>query len=378
METDFDRPIERRGTCSAKWDLHGHDVLPLWVADMDFAAPPPVLDALRRRLDHGVIGYGMVHESLTSAICDYQRQRYGWEVRPDWLVFLPAVVPGLNLVCKAFAGPGDEVMMVTPAYPPFLHAPGLQARTAVRVPTDAVEGRWRLPLEEMEAAVTPRTRVLFFCHPHNPVGRVWSPNEVGAVVDFCRRHQLVLCSDEIHSDLRLDDLSHVRAAAVEGAGDLTVTVTSPSKPYNLAGLGFAYAVIEDEELRRRFCAAGEGLFEYDCPTVLGAVACEAAYREGGPWLEQLLDYLRGNRDLVERFAAERLPHVRTTHVEATYLAWLDVRETGATDPAAACLAAGVGLMDGADFGAPGFLRLNFGCRRSVLEEALERLVTPLG
>ena len=241
----FDQPIERRDTCSIKWGLYGPDVLPLWVADMDFAAPPPVLEALRDRLDHGVIGYGMAPQSLTDAICDYQKERYGWQVRTEWLVFLPSAVPALNLVCKAFAAPGEAVMMITPAYPPFLSAPRYQGREAILVPSERIGDKWRLPLEQMEAAVTPATRVLLFCHPHNPIGRVWRRDEVEAVVGFCRRHGLVLCSDEIHSELVLDDLPHLPAATFDGASEFTVTVTSPSKAYNLAGLGFSYAVIPD-------------------------------------------------------------------------------------------------------------------------------------
>jgi cysteine-S-conjugate beta-lyase len=374
---DFDRLVDRRGTDSIKWAQWGPQVLPLWVADMDFEAPPVVLDALRRRVDHGVLGYGMVRESLAAAIVAHHRDRHGWAIDPDWIVFLPTVVPALGLACRAFSQPGDAVMVITPAYPPFLNTPRKQGRETITVPSAVEQGRWTLPLQQMEDAVTERTRVLLFCHPHNPFGRAWSPDEVRSVVDFCHRHDLILCSDEIHSELRLDQVPHLPAAAVEGGADITVTVTSPSKAYNLAGLEFAYAVIADADLRRRFCSAGEGLFEYDSPGVLGAAACEAAYRDGAPWLEQLLDYLCGNRDLVERFVAERLPSARMTHVEATYLAWLDARDTGTSDPAGRCLAAGVGLSDGADFGAAGFLRLNFGCRRALLEEALARMATAL-
>ena len=371
---DFDTPIDRSASASFKWDLYGPDVLPLWVADMDFASPPPVVAALEARARHGVFGYSLVPDSMLEALGDHVIRRYGWQVERDWLVWLPSVVPGLNLVCRAFAGPGEAVMTITPAYPPFLEAPPAQGRRLVTVPAVLGEAapRWELPLEAMEAALTPDTRVLILCHPHNPLGRVWRRDEVAAIVDFCHRHDLVLCSDEIHCDLVLDDLEHVPAAtlSVEAAAR-TVTLMSPSKTFNLPGLNFGVAIVPDPGLRKRFCAAAEGLLPD--PGCFALAAAEAAYREGGPWLDELLEYLRGNRDLIERFVAEKLPGMTTTHVEATYLAWLDARGLGFADPARAFRQAGVALSDGIEFGAPGFLRLNFACPRSTLEEALERM-----
>lgn len=379
MTHEFDRVIERRGTGSTKWDTFAPDVLPLWVADMDFAAPPAVREAVRRRVDHGIYGYGLVPASLREAICRYQRERHGWAIEPEWLVFLPSLVPGLNCCCRAFAAAGEEVMTITPVYPPFLAAPANQERRLVAVPATLRDGRWELPLRAMEEAVTPQTRVFLFCHPHNPLGRVWRQEEVRALAAFCQCHDLVLCSDEIHADLTLDQLPHLPAAmADERMVSRTVVLCSPSKAYNMPGLKLAYAVIPDEGLRRGFRRAGRGFLEYDYPSWFGPVAAEAAYRHGGDWLAALLDYLRGNRDLVESFVATRLPRVRMTHIEATYLAWLDARAVHLADPAAACLAAGVGLSDGTFFGAPGYLRLNFGCSRAVLEEALRRLEPVLG
>ena len=373
MEIDFDTPIERRGTASFKWDLYGDDVLPLWVADMDFAAPPPVVDALAARAAHGVYGYSLVPDSTVEALVAYLERRYGWRVEPDWIVWLPSVVPGLDLACDAFAGPGEGVLTVTPVYPPFLEAPGGRGRRLVTVPAELRGGRWGLPLDGLEeAAAAPDARVLLFCHPHNPLGRVWRREEVEALVGLCRRHDLVLASDEIHCDLILDDLRHVPAAvACPGDADRIVTLMSPSKTFNLPGLNFAFAIVADEELRRRFAAPGEGLLPF--PGCFAVDAAEAAYREGGAWHAALLGYLRRNRDLVERFVGDELPRVKMTHVEATYLAWLDVRALGLEDPAAACRSAGVALSAGADFGDPAFLRLNFGCRRETLLEALRRL-----
>lgn len=376
VDFDFDAPIERRGTASFKWDLHGGDVLPLWVADMDFASPPQVVEALEDRAAHCVYGYSLVPDSLVEAIVDHLDRRYGWRIEGEWIVWLPSVVPGLNLACDAFAKPGEAVLTVTPVYPPFLEAPGQRGRRLATVPAELRDGRWELPLDGLEAAAAAGARVLFFCHPHNPLGRVWRRDEVEAVVDLCRRHDVVLISDEIHCDLILDDLSHVPAAlACPGDAERIITLMSPSKTFNLPGLSFAFAVVADKKLRRRFLAPGKGLLPFPgCFAVSGA---EAAYRDGGAWHEALLAYLRGNRDALEAFVAAELPRVRMTHVEATYLAWLGVDDLTLDDPAAACRSAGVELSAGAAFGDPAYLRLNFGCRRATLDEALRRLATVL-
>jgi cystathionine beta-lyase len=229
----------------------------------------------------------------------------------------------------------------------------------------------------MEAAVTPGTRVFLLCHPHNPFGRAWSAEEVAAVLDFCRRHDLVLCSDEIHCDLILDDIAHVpAAAAADDTAGRVVTLMAPSKTFNLPGLNFAFAVVADAELRRRYMQPAAGLFPM--PGCFAVSAAEAAYREGATWLEELLAYLRDNRDLLESFVAEELPRLRLSHVEATYLAWLDVRDAPVADAGAACLREGLALSAGADFGDPGYLRLNFACTRATLQEALRRLHAALG
>ncbi|HEY5387527.1 MAG TPA: PatB family C-S lyase, partial [Thermoleophilia bacterium] len=315
---DFDRHIERRGTASFKWDMYPGEMLPLWVADMDFASPPQVSEALEARARHSVFGYSLVPDSLVQAIVTHLEGRYGWRIEPEWLVWLPSVVPGLNLACGAFAAPGDQVLTITPVYPPFLQAPGARGRRLVTVPAELRDGRWQLPFEALEAAVTPSARVLLFCHPHNPLGRVWSRDEVAAVVEFCRRHDLILISDEIHCDLILDDLAHIPAALAGPAdADRIVTLMSPSKTYNLPGLNFAFAIVSDEALRRRFRQPGEGLLPF--PGCLAIAAAEAAYGEGGEWLAELLAYLRGNRDLLEAFVAAELPRLTMTHVEATYL-----------------------------------------------------------
>ena len=333
VTVDFDTPIRRRDSASFKWDLYPEDVLPLWVADMDFASPAPVVEALAARVAHGVYGYCLLPDSLTEAVVDHLAASHGWPVDPKWLVWLPSVVPGLEMTCRAFAAEGEAVMTLTPVYPPFLEAPPHQGRRLVTVPALFDESRapaevaapvgspetaaatpagalpatcWRLPLADMAAACTPDTRALLFCHPHNPLGRVWRREEVERVVSFCRERGLVLCSDEIHCDLLLDPLEHVPTASLSHeAAEITITLMSPSKTFNLPGLNFAFAVIPNAELRRRFTAAGEGLLPF--PGCFAIAAAEAAYREGGPWLAELLEYLRGNAELVERFVCDELP-----------------------------------------------------------------------
>lgn len=373
MDFDFDTPIERRGTDSAKWRKYaGRDVLPMWVADMDFAAPPEVVQALRRRVDHGVFGYGDAPASTVQAVVDALARDHGWTIDPSWLVWLPGLVTGLNVACRAVGETGDAVLTATPIYPPFLTAPVNAGRQVLRVPMRLEGGHWGWDVAEIEAAITPGTRLLLLCNPHNPTGRVLTRDELVAISALADRHGLTLCSDEIHAGLVLDPgCRHLPIAALDEATALrTITLMAPSKTYNIPGLGCAFAVVPNAPLRRRVHDAMRGIVPH--VNVLGFAACEAAYGHGGAWHGALIEYLRGNAARVSA-AVAAMPPLRTTPVEATYLAWIDARGLGLPDPARFFEDAGVGLSDGADFGAPGFVRLNFGCRRSLLDEALERM-----
>jgi cysteine-S-conjugate beta-lyase len=373
MPFDFDQRIDRRGTGSEKWIKYEHaDILPMWVADMDFASPPALVEALAERVRHGVFGYAQPTPSIYETICTMCRARYGWEVQPEWIVWISGLVCGLNVTCRAIGEEGDGVITATPVYPPFLTAPRNQGREVAGVSMVCREGRWEFDWEKMEAAVTPRTRLFLLCHPHNPVGRVFTRKELGQVAEFCLRHDLVLCSDEIHCDLILEDLPHVPAASLsEELAARTITLMAPSKTFNVPGLGCSFAVIQDPAWRARFQRAAQGIVPQ--VSVFGYAGCEAAYKHGEPWRQELIRYLRGNRDRVDRFVREELPGVSTTRVEATYLTWLNVAELGLPDPVAHFEQAGVGLSDGRFFGATGYVRLNFGCPRSMLDEALERM-----
>jgi cysteine-S-conjugate beta-lyase len=370
---DFDLLVDRRGTGSLKWDRYaGRDVLPLWVADMDFAAPPAVVQALQARVAYGVFGYSHAPDELMGAVQDWLLQRYGWRVAAEELVWLPGLVVGLNVACRAVGGEGAEVLTLTPIYPPFLSAPELSGRGLVTVPMVREAERWGIDFEALERALTPASRLLLWCSPHNPTGRVWSREELERLADVCLRHDLVLCSDEIHADLVLEPgCRHLPTATLDPAvARRTITLMAPSKTFNLPGLNCAFAVIPDAALRARFRRVMAGIVPH--VNLFGYAAALAAYRDSADWLAALLDYLRGNRDLVDA-AVTTMPGLRTTPVEATYLTWIDARDTGWENPAQVFEAGGVGLSDGREFGAPGFVRLNFGCPRKVLQEALERM-----
>lgn len=376
MSYDFDRVIDRAASDSRKWHKYaGRDILPLWVADMDFASPPSVTEALHRRVDHGIFGYGRPMPSLIEAVVEYCASHYGWKIEPSWIVWLPGLVTGLNLAAKALGEPGDGIIAATPVYPPFLSAPKNQGRETLAVDlVKRADGRYEFDWAAMERAVTPRTKALFLCHPHNPVSRVFTRAELDQVAAFCLRHNLVLVSDEIHCDLILDDLPHLPAANLSPEiAARTITLMAPSKTYNIAGLAVSLALIPDSRLRGQFVRAMTGIVPE--MSVLAYAACEGALRGGEDWRQQLLAYLRGNRDLVAGFLREKIPSITMTPCEATYLAWLDVSALGLPNPGEFFEQHGVGLADGAQYGTPAgkFVRLNFGCRRATLTEALHRM-----
>lgn len=367
---DFAQGVDRRGGDSLKWNKYaGRDVLPLWVADMDFAAPPPVMAAIERRVAHACFGYGKPWPTLNETVIAYLARHYGWEIGAEWLVWLPGLVTGLNAACRAVDG---DALTATPIYPPFLAAPGLAGRQLVRVPLALCDGHWGWDFERLEASLTPQTRLLLLCHPHNPVGRAWQRDELQQLAEFCRHHDLTVCSDEIHCDLILDaDRRHLPFAALDAdTAARSITLMAPSKTYNIPGLACAFAVVPNAALRRRFCEVMRGIVPD--PNVIGLAASEAAFRDCDAWREELLGVLRANRDRVAATVAA-CPGLASAPVEATYLAWIDARGLGVQNPARFFEEAGVGLSDGADFASPGWVRLNFGCPASTLAQALQRL-----
>ena len=375
MTYDFTTCPDRRGTGSLKWERHaGRDVLPMWVADMDFVSAPEIIAALQERAAHGVFGYTIPPRSTVEAALEYLQTRHGVATTAEQIVWFPGLVPALNVACRAFVQPGEEVLTCTPVYPPFLSAPEHAGVGLCTVDLVENNGTWDIDFDALESAVTPRTKLFILCNPHNPVGRVFPEATVARLADFCQKHSLVLISDEIHCDLVLDDAPHV--SGLKFPGPKTVAMFAPSKTFNLAGLACAFLVIPDAATRRTFQHAARGLITE--VNAFGYTGCEVALRHGWPWRDQLLDVLRTNRDHVEKFIATSLPGIRTWHVEATYLAWLDARELHLPNAAKFFEDHGVGLSDGVPFGAPaGFLRLNFGCPRTQLDEALARMAQAL-
>lgn len=373
-EFDFDSVLERHGTGSEKWDRYrGRDVIPMWVADMDFRSPPAVIEALRRRVEHGVYGYTGPTPEVMKAVLDMLARDHGWAVEPAWIVWLPGLVSGLNVTCRAVGDPGDDVLTLVPVYPPFLSAPRNSGRGLVRVPMHEEGNRWSVDFDRLRAAITPRTRLLLLCNPHNPVGRVFDRGELERLAELSAAAGLVVCADEIHCGLVLDPArAHIPFATLgAGIARRTITLMAPSKTFNLAGLGCSFAIIPDEALRRRFLQAKAGIVPMTNP--FGYAAAAAAYRDGADWHRALLDYLRRNCATLAQALRSMPGDLTMAPVEGTYLAWLDVRRAGLDEPVGFFEAAGVGLQDGREFDGPGFVRLNFGCPRSVLAEGLARM-----
>ena len=370
---DFDKQIDRRGTNSLKWNKYkDQDIIPLWVADTDFMAPQGVIDALQQRVAHGVFGYSRPSPRLIELVIERMQQRYGWKIEPEWLLFMPGVVPGLNFGIKAWCRPEQHVITPKPVYYPFLHAPEHNDRPVSYLPMQLVEDRW-LPDFAMLEQQAQTADVLLLCNPHNPGGTVFTREELQRIADIAIRHYLIVISDEIHSDLLLEpDAQHIPFASLSPeAAARSAVLMAPSKTFNIAGLCSSFAIIPDSRLRFKLQQAMRGLMADN--NLIGLVAAEAAYEHGDEWLQAQIEYLRANRDLVEKTLG-CLPGIKIAKLEATYLAWIDVSGLGMADPIAAFEAGGVGLSPGAQFGDKNFVRLNFGCSRILLQQALDRMV----
>ncbi|MBI2159917.1 MAG: pyridoxal phosphate-dependent aminotransferase [Candidatus Rokubacteria bacterium] len=381
MTYDFDRIVERYHTDSNKWRKYGPDVLPLWVADMDFPSPEPVVRALRERVEHGVFGYGYPVETVTElheVFVDRLAKRYGWRVSAEAVVLIPGVIPGFNVAARALTAAGDGVLLKLPLYPPLLRVPGNVGLTTDGADlVQAADGRYEVDFDALARAVTPRTRAFILCNPHNPVGRVWRAEELRRMAELCLARDIAIIADEIHCDLVFAGHRHVPIAALDPAiAARTVTLMAPSKTWNLAGLKCGLAVIPNPALRETFVAARVDMVH--TVNILGYTAALAAYRDGQPWLDALLPYLEANRDFVVDYVRKHLSGVAVAPPEATYLAWLDCRQAGiaGNDPFTFFLKqARVALNDGATFGrgGEGFVRLNFASPRAILVEGLDRM-----
>ena len=377
MTYDFDQPIDRRHSESAKWHRYDEDVSPMWVADMDFMSPEPVIRALRERVEHGVFGYGTAPPELCKVIVDRLQRLYGWQVSPEALVFMPGVVTGFNLACHAVASPGDGVLIQTPVYFPMLYAPAGAGLTNDEMElTHRPDGRYEIDFDLFEKTITGRTRLFILCNPHNPVGRVFGRQELERMAQICLRHNIVICSDEIHCDLLFQGSRHVPIASLAPEiADQTITLMAPSKTFNVPGLKCSVAIVQNPELRKKLKTTHTGLVHGI--NVMGYTAALAAYRDGQPWLDEVLLYLEANLDFLLQYVEAHLPGISMSKPEGTYLAWLSCHEAGIPgNPHKFFLEqARVAVSDGAIFGrgGEGFVRLNFGCPRSMLAEALDKM-----
>ena len=374
MPFDFDTVIPRRGTGNIKYDRRP-ELDPFWVADMDFASAPEIIAALHQRVDHGIFGYAQAHEALNDSVLSYLKSRRGADVAIGEVTHLGGLVPALSLAARAFCKPGESLMTCTPVYPPFLGVHHDAETKLITTDHVLVDGVWTFDWAAMEAAVRPDTRLFILCNPQNPLGRVFSKDDVEKLAAFCEAHDLILISDEIHCDLIFDETRTPHSSALnlpENYRNRVITLLSPSKTWNIAGLGYAFAVIQDDSLRRRFIAArGHTLAEINA---LSYYAAEAAYRHGEPWRQELMTYLKGNRDTLVDFINTQCDGLSILAPEATYLAWIDARHIGRENPASHFEKnAGLFLSDGASFGWPGYIRFNFGCPRSRMMEGLEKI-----
>ncbi|GGC65923.1 MalY/PatB family protein [Marinobacter halophilus] len=390
MATEFDQSIMREQTSSVKFDARQavfgrDDVIPVWVADMDFAAPEAVTAALKARAEHPVYGYTLFPESLYQSIIDWFAVRHDWHIERDSILMAPGVVPSLHAACLAYAQPGEGVIVQPPVYPPFFSSVRHTGREVIENPLlqDSDTGQYRMDLDHLEqCASRANARILMLCSPHNPVGRVWSEAELSAVLDIARRHGLVVVSDEIHCDLIYPDKQpHRMLATLAGPNDALVMAVAPSKSFNMPGLGLSALVIADPERRQALKAVFDSMHLPQC-NPFSVAGFEAGYRHGAEWLDQLMQYLQGNRDYVMQQVASRLPGIRVSAPEGTYLMWLDCRELGLDAAALKSFFvkdAGVGMNPGGSFGeqGTGFMRLNIGCPRSVLEEVIARIEAAL-
>ena len=383
---NFDETVDRTGTSCRKWDARRDmfgtdDVLPMWIADMDLASPPEVAAALQKRAAHTIYGYPARLPSYYQAFADWAARRYRWRIDPAWLLTTPGVVPAINAAILALTAPGDAVLIQPPVYPPFFSCPRLNGRVPLENPLrEAADGTWGLDFEDLERKLAQRPKLMVLCSPHNPVGRVWSRPELEEIARLCLKYGVTVFSDEIHGDLLLDGRRHIPFASLSpAAAAITVTCTAPSKTFNIAGLYTSVVVAEEPELRQKMRCMLEAL-DISGGNVFGITAFEAAYNHGEAWLEELLPYLAGNADALAEFVAKKIPRLRVARPESTFLAWLDCRGLGMTQPELKQFfihKAKVGLNDGRTFGEPGngFMRLNFGCSRETLLAGLQRIKT---
>jgi len=367
MEFDFDMPICRRGTDSIKWDSFPPEYLPMFIADSDFAVPEAITAALLKRAEHPIYGYSRPGEALYDVFLDWHERAYSLRPERDWLTLLPGIVPALAAASLAAEG---RSLTVTPNYPMLLNAPERAGREMLTAPLKNDGERYSFDFDALQKALTGDTRLFYLCNPQNPVGRVYTREELEELSRFAQRYGLTVISDEIHCELVYDRPHTPFFTVSDYAREHSITLMAPGKTYNIPGVALAFAIIPDPGLRERFRRAG---FAMGHPGIFETAAAAAAYRDGGPWRDALTDYLRGNRDYLEDQLRRRFPRAHFPHTEGTYLQWVDFRAYGLSGADAFRTKTKIIVNDGASFGGPGYVRINFGCRRATLTEALDRI-----
>ena len=374
MKYDFDSIVERKHTHSTKWlKFSDPNIIPMWIADMDFACPKEIIDPMRERVEQGIFGYTDTPDELTQILKDRIKLRSGWDIEEEWVVWVPGAVVALNLACKTALAPGEIVVTPSPIYAPFDDASENMARGMVKNFLIDNNGRMELDFDATEELLSKDTKMLFFCNPHNPGGTVFNKEEITTLVDICEKHNITICSDEIHCDLILqDDLEHFHLASLnEYAKQNSITILGPCKTFNLAGFPLAASIIPNKELREDFIRNTKGIVSHI--DNLAFVASTAAYKYAGEWHKELIEYLQENKKVLIE-GLNKIDGLSLSGPEAGFLAWVDCRETGLDTPGDFFINhAGVGVYDGSWFGREGYIRLNFGCPRSVLEESIERI-----
>lgn len=372
IKMDFDKIVDRKNTNSYKWDKYPEDVLPLWVADMDFEVAEPIKKALKKVVEHGVIGYSRTPDELVEVVLRRMKELHNWEIEKEWIVWLPGLVPGLHTAARCISDDYISVMTSSPVYRPFLEAAEIGNRRLLDVPFIWQNDRWEMDFEEMNKSINPSTKLYMLCNPHNPNGRVFSKQELEQLADFCVKNELVLCSDEIHCDLILDESKkHISIASLSKEIEAkSITLLAPSKTFNIAGLGCSFAIIPDQTLREKFEKTKYGMMP-----MLSAFAMEsalAAYKDSESWRMELLKYLRANQSYLLK-EINAIDGLKMEPLEATYLAWISFEATGITDFVSHLEKHGVGVQDASIFGGKGYFRLNFATQRANLVEAIKRI-----
>ncbi|MBE0491252.1 MAG: putative C-S lyase [Sulfurospirillum sp.] len=367
----FDNIIDRSQSSCEKWDKYkGLDVIPAWVADMDFRSPPCVIDALQKRVNEGVFGYTSVDAQTFDAIINFVHKRYGWKIEKEWILFTHGVVSSMNIACKSVGG--ESVLMTTPIYPHFTKAPKNMGQKVIAAPMIEKDGRWCIDFDALERLSKYSSKLFMLCNPYNPGGTVFTQKELTQLCAFCLEHNLIICSDEIHADLILNpNAKHIPIASLdERIAQQSITLMAPSKSFNIAGLQSSFVIIPNPILRGQFQKTmGNTIGGIN---LLGITAMRVAYEQGEPWLEALLVYLRENLHMVEQFVTKN-PQLRLLSQDATFLAWIDATSLHVKSPYEFFLQHGVGLSDGAHFGDKNFVRLNFGTNKKTLKTILKRM-----